>query len=228
METLLYTCNWQQRELLATRHVLVRHETTLKAMDKRIVTLQAENSSLQAANNQQQTLNSQQQTLNHQLQADVSNGLAQLSAAASPGSAAVDCSPALAAQAKQLEERVNHLVASLGDISKFAGTSTVSNQLQTLSDRVDQRPTVAAKEWKMPNFKIEKFEDYHKTDPLQWWMAFNTEADVHHTPAHRRLDALYLQLIGGAQVFMTHMAVTLECTIATLHTKITWEEFEKK
>ncbi|GBG83509.1 hypothetical protein CBR_g37222, partial [Chara braunii] len=44
----------------------------------------------------------------------------------------------------------------------------------------------------------------------------------------RRLDALYLQLIGAAQAFMTHMAVTLECTIATLHTKITWEEFKKK
>ncbi|GBG67408.1 hypothetical protein CBR_g544 [Chara braunii] len=142
--------------------------------------------------------------------------------------AAVDCSPALTAQAKQLEERVNHLVASLGDISKFAGASTVSNQLQTLSDRVDQRPVAITKEWKMPNFKIEKFDDYHKTDPLQWWMAFNAEADVHHTPPLRRLDALYLQLIGGAQAFMTHMAATLECTIATLHTKITWEEFEKK
>ncbi|GBG74849.1 hypothetical protein CBR_g19362 [Chara braunii] len=142
--------------------------------------------------------------------------------------AAVDCSPALTARAKQLEERVNHLVASLGDISKFAGASTVSNQLQTLSDRVDQRPVAVAKEWKMPNFKIEKFDDYHKTDPLQWWMAFNAEADVHHTPPLRRLDALYLQLIGGAQAFMTHMAATLECTIATLHTKITWEEFEKK
>ncbi|GBG67122.1 hypothetical protein CBR_g81546 [Chara braunii] len=220
METLLYTCNWQQRELLAMPQVLIRHETTHKAMDKRIATLLTENSIRHAAN-------SQQQTLNHQLQTNVSMGWAQLSAAASTGSAAVDCSPALAAQAKQLEERINHLVTSLGDISKFAGASTVSNQLQTLSDRVDQRPAAAAKEWKMPNFKIEKFDDYHKIDPLQWWMAFNAEADVHHTPAHRRLDALYLQLIGGAQAFMTHMAVTMECTIANLHTKITWEEFEK-
>ncbi|GBG83823.1 hypothetical protein CBR_g37623 [Chara braunii] len=221
MESLLYTCNWQQRELLATRQVLIRHETTLKAVDNRITSLQAENRTLHAAN-------SQQQTLNHQLQADVSNGLAQLSAAASTGSAAVDCSPALTAQAKRLEEPVNHLVASLGHISKFAGASTVSNQLQTLRDRVDQRPVAVAKEWKMPNFKIEKFDDYHKTDLLQWWMAFNAEADVHHTPPLRRLDALYLQLIGRAQAFMTHMAATLECTITTLHTKIMWEEFEKK
>ncbi|GBG83093.1 hypothetical protein CBR_g36711 [Chara braunii] len=221
MENLLYTCNWQQRELLAMRQVFIRHETTFKALDKKILTVQAEISTLHAAN-------SQQQTLNNQLQTDASMGLAQLSATASTGSAVVDCSPALAAQAKQLEERINHMVASLGDINKFAGASTVSNQLQTLSDRVEQQPVAAAKEWKMPNFKIEKFDDYHKTDPLQWWMAFNAEADVHHTPAHRRLDALYLQLIGGAQAFMTHMAVTLECTIANLHTKITWEEFEKK
>ncbi|GBG80461.1 hypothetical protein CBR_g30924 [Chara braunii] len=228
MENLLYTCNWQQRELLAMRQVFIRHETAFKALDKKILTLQVEISTLHAANSQQQTLNSQQQKLNDQLQTDVSMGLAQLSAAASTGSAAVDCSPASAAQAKQLEERINHLVASLGDISKFAGASTVSNQLQTLSDRVDQRPVAAAKEWKMPNFKIEKFDDYHKTDPLQWWMAFNAEADVHHTPAHRQLDALYLQLIGGAQAFMTHMPVTMECTIANLHMKITWEEFETK
>ncbi|GBG71926.1 hypothetical protein CBR_g10862 [Chara braunii] len=221
MENLLYTCNWQQRELLAMRQVFIRHETTFKALDKKIATLQAEIGTLHAAN-------SQQQTLNDQLQTDVSMGLAQLSAAASTGSAVVDCSPALAAQAKQLEERINHMVASLGDISKFAEASTASNQLQTLSGRIEQRPAAAAKEWKMPNFKIEKFDDYHKTDLLQWWMAFNAEADVHHTPAHRRLDALYLQLIGGAQAFMTHMAVTLECTIANLHTKITWEEFEKK
>ncbi|GBG85009.1 hypothetical protein CBR_g39473 [Chara braunii] len=221
MENLLYTCNWQQRELLAMRQVFIRHETTFKALATKIATMQAEISTLHTAN-------SQQQTLNDQLQTDVSMGLAQLSAAASTGSAVADCSPALAVQAKQLEERINHVVASLSDISKFARASTVSNQLQTLSDRVQQRPAVVAKEWKMPNFKIEKFDDYHKTDPLKWWMAFNAEADVHHTPPLRWLDALYLQLIGGAQAFMTHMAVTLECTIATLHTKIMWEELEKK
>ncbi|GBG66189.1 hypothetical protein CBR_g57068 [Chara braunii] len=177
---------------------------------------------------QNQAACSHQQTTNDQLQTSVSTGLAQLSAVESTGSAVSECSPALAAQTKQLEERINHVVASLGDISKFVGTSTVSNQLQTLSDRVQQRTAAVVKEWKMPNFEIEKFDDYHKTDPLQWWMAFNGEADAHHVPPARRLDALYHQLIGGAQTFMTHMAVTLECTIATLHTKIPWEDFEKK
>ncbi|GBG59670.1 hypothetical protein CBR_g49935 [Chara braunii] len=197
-----------------SREVFIHHETTFKAFDKKIATLQAEVSTLHAAN-------SQQQTINGQLQNDVSTGLARLSAAASTGSAVADCSPALAAQAKQLEAQINHVVAALGNISKFAGASTVSNQLQTLSNLIQQRPAVIAKEWKMSNFKIEKFDDYHKTDPLQWWMAFNAEADIHHTPPLRRLDALYLQLIGGAQAFMMHLAVTLECTIATLHSKIT-------
>ncbi|GBG90896.1 hypothetical protein CBR_g51404 [Chara braunii] len=221
IENLLYTCNWQQRELLAMRQVLIRHEGNFKAMDQNITALQADTGVLQAAD-------SQQQAINDRLQNSVDAGMAPLSAVESTDGAVSDSSPALAAQAKQLDERINHIVASLGDISKFAGASTVSNQLQSLSDRVDQRPAAAAKEWKMPNFKIEKFDDYQKTDQLQWWMAFNTEADVHHTPPLRRMDALYLQLIGGAQAFMTHMAVTLECTIATLHTKITWEEFEKK
>ncbi|GBG63313.1 hypothetical protein CBR_g37670 [Chara braunii] len=215
METLLYTCNWQQRELLATGQVLIRHEGNFKAMDQNITALQTDTGMLQTADNQQQA--------NDRLQDSVDAGMARLSTIESTGGAVSDRSPALAAQAKQLDERINHLVASLGDISKFAGASTVSNQLQTLSDRVDQRPAAAAKEW-----KIEKFDDYHKSDPLQWWMAFNAEADVHHTPPLRRMGALYLQLIGGAQAFMTHMAVSLECTIATLHTKIMWEEFEKK
>ncbi|GBG90922.1 hypothetical protein CBR_g51527 [Chara braunii] len=207
MEHMLHTCNWHQRKVLAMLKTLIRHETTLRTQEQKLTALQNTDS---------------------QLQTTVSIGLARLSAVESTGSAVADCSPPLAAQAKQLEERINHVVASLGDISKFAGASTVSNQLQTLSDRVQQRPAAVAKEWKMPNFKIEKFDDYHKTDPLQWWMTFNAEADVHHVLPQRRLDALYLQLIGGAQAFMTHMAVTLECTIATLHTKITWEEFEKK
>ncbi|GBG78892.1 hypothetical protein CBR_g28607 [Chara braunii] len=207
IENLLYTCNWQQRELLAMRQVLIRHEGNFKAMDQHITALQADTGILQAAD-------SQQQAINDRLQDSVDAGMAQLSVVESTGGAVSDSSPALAAQAKQLDERINHIVTSLGDISKFAGTSTDSSQLKTLNEQVQQR--AAAKEWKMPNFKIEKFDDYHKKDPLQWWMAFNAEADVHHTPPLRRMEALYLQLIGGAQAFMTHMAVTLECTIATL------------
>ncbi|GBG62333.1 hypothetical protein CBR_g30287, partial [Chara braunii] len=41
------------------------------------------------------------------------------------------------------------------------------------------------------------------------------------------LKALYLQLIGGAQAWMNHLAATHKCTIAELHTHITWKEFEQ-
>ncbi|GBG79828.1 hypothetical protein CBR_g30092 [Chara braunii] len=152
MENLLYTCNWQQ--LLAMRQIFIRYEATFRTQERKITALQH--------------ANSQQQAISDQLQTTVNTGLARLSAVESTGSAVADCSPALAAQAKQLEERINHVVTSLGDISKFAGAATVSNQLQTLSDHVQQRPAAVAKEWKMPNFKIEKFDDYYKTDPLQW------------------------------------------------------------
>ncbi|GBG60131.1 hypothetical protein CBR_g3375 [Chara braunii] len=130
IENLLYTCNWQQRELLAMRQVLIRHEGNFKAMDQQITALQADTSMLQAAD-------SQQQAINDRLQDTVDAGMARLSAVESTGSAVSDRSPALATLAKQLDERINHSVASLGDISKFAGALTVSNQLQTLSDRVD-------------------------------------------------------------------------------------------
>ncbi|GBG87766.1 hypothetical protein CBR_g45922 [Chara braunii] len=154
MEHMLYTCNSQECELLAMRQTFIRHEATFRTQEQKITALQNANS---------------------QLQTTVSTGLARVSAVESTSSAVADCSPALAAQAKQLEERINHVVTSLGDISTFAGTSTVSNQLQTLSDRVQQGMVAVVKEWKMPNFKIEKFDNYRKTDPLQWWMAFNTE-----------------------------------------------------
>ncbi|GBG61970.1 hypothetical protein CBR_g26133 [Chara braunii] len=79
----------------------------------------------------------------------------------------------------------------------------------------------------MPKFNVAKFDDYHKTDALAWWTAFNTEADVHHVPPEQRLNALYLQLIGGRQAFLNNLAVQKACTIATLHNKIIWEEFEQ-
>ncbi|GBG59234.1 hypothetical protein CBR_g32251 [Chara braunii] len=127
IENLLYTCNGQQRELLAMRPVLIRHEGIFKAMDQNITALQADTGMLQAAD-------SQQQAINDRLQDSVDAGMARLSAVESTGGAVSDGSPALAAQAKQLDERINHIVGSLGDISKFAGTSTVSRQLKTLSD----------------------------------------------------------------------------------------------
>ncbi|GBG81129.1 hypothetical protein CBR_g31805 [Chara braunii] len=139
IENLLYTCNCQQRELLAMRQIFIRHKGMIKAMDKKIVDLQAANSILQAAD-------SQQQAINDRLQTFVNAGLARLSAVESTGGAVSDCSPALAAQTKQFDEWINHIVASLGNISKFARASTAVscrrsttkfNNEQLLSSRME-------------------------------------------------------------------------------------------
>ncbi|GBG85525.1 hypothetical protein CBR_g40163 [Chara braunii] len=117
MENLLYTCNWQQHELLAMRQIFICYEATFRTQEQKITAVQ--------------NANSQQQAINDQVQTTISTGLAQLAAVESMGSAVADCSPTLASQAKQLrlEERINHVVASLGDINMFAGASTISNQL---------------------------------------------------------------------------------------------------
>ncbi|GBG84374.1 hypothetical protein CBR_g38346 [Chara braunii] len=46
-------------------------------------------------------------------------------------------------------------------------------------------------------------------------------------PTDDMMKALYLQLIGGSQAWMNHLAATKKCTIAELHTHITWKEFEQ-
>ncbi|GBG63471.1 hypothetical protein CBR_g38089 [Chara braunii] len=52
-------------------------------------------------------------------------------------------------------------------------------------------------------------------------------ASCRTVPAEDMMKALYLQLIGGAQAWMNHLAATKKCTIAELHTHITWKEFEQ-
>ncbi|GBG78150.1 hypothetical protein CBR_g26185 [Chara braunii] len=89
------------------------------------------------------------------------------------------------------------------------------------------RPDAATKTFKMPHFDICKFNDYNKSDALTWWQRFLTEASCRTVPANDMLKALYLQLIGGAQAWMNHLAATHKCTIAELHTHITWKEFEQ-
>ncbi|GBG82447.1 hypothetical protein CBR_g34824 [Chara braunii] len=79
----------------------------------------------------------------------------------------------------------------------------------------------------MPHFDINKFDDYNKTDALTWWQSFLTEASCRTVPTDDMMKALYLQLIGGAQTWMNHLAATKKCTIAELHMHITRKEFEQ-
>ncbi|GBG69825.1 hypothetical protein CBR_g4654 [Chara braunii] len=131
---------------------------------------------------------------------------------------------------KQLNERIDHVVTIIGDISTFTGPDSISSTVAAITTdltKLQTRPEAAANTFKMPHFDISKFDDYNKSDALSWWQRFLTEASCLMVPADDMLKAPYLQLIGGAQGWMNHLAATHKCTIAELHTHITWKEFEQ-
>ncbi|GBG64900.1 hypothetical protein CBR_g48366 [Chara braunii] len=131
---------------------------------------------------------------------------------------------------KQLNGRIDHVVNLIGDLGAFTGPDTISSTVAAIKTditKLQTRSDATTKNYKMPHFNIRKFDDYNKTDALTWWQGFLTEASCRTVPAEDMLKALYLQLIGGAQAWMNHLAATKQCTIAELHTHITWKEFEQ-
>ncbi|GBG88365.1 hypothetical protein CBR_g47063 [Chara braunii] len=123
---------------------------------------------------------------------------------------------------KQLNGRIDHVVNLIGDLGAFTGPDTISSTVAAIKTditKLQTRPGAATK-----NYMI---DDYNKTDALTWWQGFLTEASCRTVPAEDMLKALYLQLIGGAQAWMNHLAATKQCTIVELHTHITWKEFEQ-
>ncbi|GBG73083.1 hypothetical protein CBR_g12799 [Chara braunii] len=131
---------------------------------------------------------------------------------------------------KQINERIDHVVTIIGDIGVFNGPDTISSTVAAIKTditKLQTRPDAATKTFKMPHYDICKFDDYDKSDALTWWQRFLTEASCRTVPANDMLKALNLQLIGGAQAWMIHLAATHKCTIAELHTHITWKEFEQ-
>ncbi|GBG67352.1 hypothetical protein CBR_g489 [Chara braunii] len=141
-----------------------------------------------------------------------------------------------APSARQLEERVDHVVAMLGDISTFAAPATVSQQLDTLKTEIRQRQqpsdpdrsTSTAKHYKMPTFQIEKFDDYTLQDPVVWWQGFTTELGIHEVPKHLFIGALFLNVKGGCQIWLSHMATVHGVEVFDLHTKVSWEDLTKE
>ncbi|GBG73320.1 hypothetical protein CBR_g13039 [Chara braunii] len=146
---------------------------------------------------------------------------------ARPSQAAPGCTTNTA---KQLNGRIDHVVNLIGDLGAFTGPDTISSTVAAIKmdiTKLQTRPDAATKNYKMPHFNISKFDNYNKTYTLTWWQGFLTEASCRTVPAEDMLKALYLQLIGGAQAWMNHLAATKQCTIAELHTHITWKEFEQ-
>ncbi|GBG92027.1 hypothetical protein CBR_g54147 [Chara braunii] len=143
-----------------------------------------------------------------------------------PGPTAGASSSALSS--RQLEERVDRIMAMLGDINTFAAPSTISTQLHTLKTEVQHlQSTNADGNQKMPTFQLEKFDDYTQQDPTLWWEAFTTQLRILPVAKHKYIGALFLNSKGGCQTWLTHLATSHGVNVPDLKDKITWEELTR-
>ncbi|GBG92430.1 hypothetical protein CBR_g55367 [Chara braunii] len=134
----------------------------------------------------------------------------------------------------QLEERVDHVVAMPDDISTFAAPATISKQLDTLKTEVQQLHQLpnkdgntSAQHYKMPTFRIEKFDDYTHQDPVPWWEGFTMELRILVVPEHSYIGALFLNSKGRCQIWLSHLATIHGIEVVDLHKKISWDELTK-
>ncbi|GBG91232.1 hypothetical protein CBR_g52114 [Chara braunii] len=136
-----------------------------------------------------------------------------------------------APSARQLEERVDHVVAMLGDISTFAAPATISNQLDTLKTEVQElhqlpnKDSNAVQHYKMPTFQIEKF--YTHQDSVLRWEGFTTQLRILFVAKHAYIGALFLNSKGRCQIWLSHLATVHDVDVADLKDKISWEELTR-
>ncbi|GBG58859.1 hypothetical protein CBR_g258 [Chara braunii] len=125
---------------------------------------------------------------------------------------------------RELEERMDHLVAQR--------PATISQQIAALQAdlcQLQQQPTgtcnsVTSKQYKMPKFSIDKFDDYHKADR----QGLTNELSIHLVQPESKILALYLCSTGASQVWLNHLAQTEGVEVAKLYTNITWEGMTEK
>ncbi|GBG88184.1 hypothetical protein CBR_g46673, partial [Chara braunii] len=147
-----------------------------------------------------------------------------------PGPAAGASSSA--PSSRQMEDRVDHVVAMFGDISTFvAPTTTISSQLHTLKTEVQQLQTTNVdgnpKMYKMPTFNLERFDDYTQQDPVLWWEAFTMQLRTLPVAKHAYIGALFLNSKGGCQTWLSHLATSHCVDVPDLKDQITWEELTR-
>ncbi|GBG86709.1 hypothetical protein CBR_g41773 [Chara braunii] len=140
-----------------------------------------------------------------------------------------------ASSSRQLEECVDHVVAMLGDISAFTKPATISQRFELLDTKISQQqPTdhshnnSSARPYKMPTFRIEKFDDYTNQDPVVWWQGFTTELGIHEVPNHLFISALFINTKGRCQIWLSHMATIHGVQVSDLHKKVSWEDMTKE
>ncbi|GBG83440.1 hypothetical protein CBR_g37152 [Chara braunii] len=124
----------------------------------------------------------------------------------------------------------------LGDISTFAAPTTTSEQLGTLKTELRQlhQPpdndgnTNASRPYKMPTFRMEKFDDYTHQYPAVWWQGFSMEIGIHEVSNHLYISAMFLNAKGGCQIWISHMATIHGVQVSDLHKKISWDEMKRE
>ncbi|GBG65088.1 hypothetical protein CBR_g49163 [Chara braunii] len=131
---------------------------------------------------------------------------------------------------RKLEERLDHLVALVENLNSFRQPTTISQQISALQadlHQLQQQPTGTCNNV-TPKFSIERFDDYHKADPISWWQGFTNELSIHLVPLESKISALYLCNTGANQVWLNHLAQTKGVEVSKLYTKITWEAMTEK
>ncbi|GBG82002.1 hypothetical protein CBR_g34182 [Chara braunii] len=150
-----------------------------------------------------------------------------------PGSTAGASSSA--SSSRQLEERADHVVAMLGDISVFTEPATISQRFELLDSKISQQQqkdhihnNSLARPYKMPTFRIEKFDNYTHQDPVVWWQGFTTELGIHEVPDHLFISALFINAKGGCQIWLSHMATIHGVQVSDLYKKVSREDMTKE
>ncbi|GBG63445.1 hypothetical protein CBR_g38065 [Chara braunii] len=140
-----------------------------------------------------------------------------------------------ASSSRQLEEHVDQVVAMLGDISVFTEPATISQRFELLDTKISQQQQTdhshnnsSARPYKMPTFRIEKFDDYTHQDPVVWWQGFTTELGIHEVPDHLFISALFINTKGGCQIWLSHMATIHGVQVSDLYKKVSWEDMTKE
>ncbi|GBG85687.1 hypothetical protein CBR_g40419 [Chara braunii] len=128
-----------------------------------------------------------------------------------------------APSARQLEQRVDHVVAMLGDISKQLDTLKTEVQQLQLPNKDGNSTT----HYKMPTFQIEKFDDYTHQDPVLWREGFTTQLRILFVAKHTYIGALFLNSKGGCQIWLSHLASIHGVDVADMKDKISWEELTR-
>ncbi|GBG75669.1 hypothetical protein CBR_g20296 [Chara braunii] len=185
MTRLLYACNYQRSELERQYQDLTQQHQELAQLSRMV----------QSHEDATRALNARLLDLEQ--------------AAPGPTAGASSSAPS----SRQVEDRIDHVVAMLDDISTFAApTTTISNQLHTLKTEVQQLQTTNGdgnpKMYKMPTFNLERFDDYTQQDPVLWWEAFTTQLRILPT-------------------WLSHLATTHGVDVPDLSDVITWEELSR-